>query len=91
MMADLLSGAVRRWWRRSVSPVMGLSGRDWSGSLIVICNVMTGPENTPAKTDGSHQQLPPTLLLLLLLSPLILLTLFLLFLLSLPFFIYLVL
>lgn len=26
--------------------VMGLSGRDWSGSLIVICNVMTGPEKT---------------------------------------------
>ena len=26
--------------------VMGLSGQDWSGSLIVICNVMTGPEKT---------------------------------------------
>ena len=26
--------------------VMGLSDRDWSGSLIVICNVMTGPEKT---------------------------------------------
>ena len=36
----VLSGAQEASDMRSVTGVMGLSGQDWSGSWIVICNVI---------------------------------------------------